>query len=200
MTLNYLEGAELCHTNSARLETSARIIVKDEDGTDAFGLFLYYIAYEEMAKALFCLFVHKGWISEDFIKPVFIDHKAKIFLFDEFFRTFELIDGRGFLRGKPLGDVSFSNFKKQYENESQKHRNFTNDLLYVDRIDNNWVFPKLEMKNFAEEESKIKKKIEGLASAYEFLKNYLGRTSGNLDNFKFFEDDEGRFTMRWDER
>jgi len=46
--VNYLEGAGLCETNSDRLQTSARIILKDHDGTDPFALFLYYIAYEEM--------------------------------------------------------------------------------------------------------------------------------------------------------
>jgi len=198
MGFNFLEGAEISHTNSGRLEATARIIVKDEDGTDSFGLFLYYIAFEEMAKAVFCLFVHKGWITEEFVKPVFIDHKAKIFLFDEFFRTFEVHEGRGFLGGKPLGDKSFKDFKSQYEEEIKHHRDFTNDLLYVDMENDDWISPKLEMKNFAEEESKIKKKIEGLASAYEILLKHIDKNSKNFGNFKFIVEEEGRYTMQWD--
>ena len=200
MNLNYLDGAAICHTNSSRLETSARIIVKDADGTDAFCLFLYYIAYEEMAKALFCLFVHKGWITEEFVKPVFTDHQSKIFLFDEFFRTFEVVDGIVYLGGKPLGDISLSDFKKQHDEEIKKHREFTMDLLYVDRGDSDWISPEFEMKNFAEEERKIQKRIDGLATIYEFLITYLGKTSKHLDNFKFSEEGEMGFTMHWDEK
>ena len=83
--LDYSLGADICARNSRRLETSARIILKDEDGTDSFGLFLYHIAYEEISKALFCYFVHRKWISEEFVEKIFRDHKAKIFLFDEIF-------------------------------------------------------------------------------------------------------------------
>ncbi len=39
--VDYAEGTEHCRVNSKGLETSARIILKDEDGTDSFGLFLY---------------------------------------------------------------------------------------------------------------------------------------------------------------
>ncbi|MGI0057107.1 MAG: hypothetical protein ACREAK_07005 [Nitrosarchaeum sp.] len=54
--VNYLEGAELCETNSDRLQTSARIILNDSNGTDSFALFLYYIAYEEIVKGILSYF------------------------------------------------------------------------------------------------------------------------------------------------
>jgi len=64
--VDYLEGANHCETNSNRLQYSAETILKDDDGTDSFALFLYYIAYEEIAKGVFCLFVHKGYVPEEF--------------------------------------------------------------------------------------------------------------------------------------
>src|SRR3972149_7721990 len=125
--LDYSEGANHCLTNSSRLETSARIILNDDNGTDSFGLFLYYIAYEEIAKAIFCLFVERGWIKEEFVDKIFRDHRVKIFLFDEIFRSFEVNGGRGYLGGKPLGDISLNDFTKTYESIIKDHRDKTTD-------------------------------------------------------------------------
>src|SRR3989338_9705107 len=112
--INYSNGADFCRINSARLETSARIILNDSDGTDSFGLFLYHIAYEEMAKAIFCLFVERGWVDESFVTKVFKDHGAKIFLFEEIFRSFAVIGGQGHLGGKKLGEISLDEFIEEH--------------------------------------------------------------------------------------
>ncbi len=109
--IDYLAGSEHCKINSERLQASARIILNDPNGTHSFALFLYHIAYEEIAKAIFCLFVHRGWVKEDFIDLVFKRHEVKIFLFEEIFRSFTVNNGVAYLGGKKLGDISLQDFK-----------------------------------------------------------------------------------------
>ncbi len=195
--VDYFEGANHCKTNSARLETSARIILKDDNGTDSFGLFLYFIAYEEIAKAIFCLFVARGWINEDFVNRIFIDHRTKIFLFDEIFRSFEVNAGKGFLGGKPLGDISLHDFIKFHESIIQEHRDKTKDFLYVDKNDS-WNFPLVSIPNVKEEEEKIRKKIEALNIIFEFLAKKYDKDSSTVNNFKFFENENGTFSVAYD--
>ena len=196
--LNYAKGAEYCKTNSERLETSARIILKDEDGTDSFGLFLYHIAYEEMAKAIFCLFVNRGWIDENFVTPVFRDHRTKIFLFEEIFRSFAVIDGLGYLGGTKLGEKSLYEFIKKHDSNIEKHRKITNDFLYVGK-NNDWKVPSLSIPNKMDAEKQIKAKIIALSSIYEFLIKQYDKGYSQTDNFHFYEDGDGNITIQFDQ-
>ena len=147
--LNYSEGAQHCKLNSARLETSARIILKDEDGTDSFGLLLYYLSYEEIAKAIFCLFVDRKWVTEDFVDYVFKYHEAKIFLFEEIFRSLEIINGKGHLGGAPIGDVLLENFIELHKRVIKEHRRKTMDFVYVGK-NNDWKVPSFSLSNIKE--------------------------------------------------
>jgi len=195
--VDYAEGAEHCRVNSQRLETSARIILKDEDGTDSFGLFLYYLAYEEIAKGIFCLFVSRGWVNEDFVEKVFIDHKTKLFLYDEIFRSFNIADNTACLGDKKLGDKSLQDFISEHKDDITEHRKITNDFLYVDK-NNTWKVPQVEIPNIKEEEKKIHSKIEALNIIFEFIKNKYDANTTLVDNFKFFENKDGTFTLRYD--
>ena len=195
--LNYLEGSEHCRTNSRRLETSARILLKDSDGTDSFGLFLYYIAYEEIAKAIFCIFVHKGWLQEGFVSRVFVDHRTKIFLYEEIFRSFVLVKGEAHLGGKRLGDISFDDFINEYRSAIIAHRERTKDFLYVGK-NGDWGVPLVEISNVKELEKEIKSKINALDLIYEFLKKNYDKNSTQIDNFKFIENEDGTFAVRYD--
>ena len=195
--LDYSEGANHCLTNSSRLETSARIILNDDNGTDSFGLFLYYIAYEEIAKAIFCLFVERGWIKEEFVDKIFRDHRVKIFLFDEIFRSFEVNGGRGYLGGKPLGDISLNDFTKTYESIIKDHREKTTDFLYVDKNDS-WHIPLVTYPDVDKEEEKIRLKIEALNIIFEFLTKNYDKGTSFVNNFRIIEDKNGRFSVYYD--
>jgi len=195
--VNYLEGAEHCKTNSARLETSAHIILQNDDGTDSFGLFLYYIAYEEIAKAIFCLFVHKGWLQEDFINPVFTDHRTKLFLYEEIFRSLAFSSGEPFLGGARLGEISFDEFIDEHRTAIMEHRNRTKDFLYVGKKED-WEVPQVDISNVNELEREIKAKIAALNIIYEFVKENSEVNASTVDNFKFFENEDGTFIVRYD--
>lgn len=195
--LNYFEGAEHCRTNSRRLETSARIILTEDDGADSFGLFLYYIAYEEMAKAIFCLFVDRKWIPEEFVNKVFRDHRAKIFLYDEIFRSFKVVNNEGYLGDKKLGEISLDDFIEEHSSIIKMHRRLTTDFLYVGRNDT-WKIPELVISDINEEEKKIKMKIGGLDVIFEFIKSGYDKGFSQIDNFKVFETGDDTFTIVYD--
>ena len=194
--LDYSEGADHCRTNSHRLSTSARILLKDSNGTDSFGLFLYYITYEEMAKAVFCLFVERGWVNPEFIKSVFADHKAKIFLFDEIFGSFEMKDNHAFLGGERLGQKPLEEFIKKYESSNKQHRKTTNDFLYVGK-DNTWKTPSVSMSTKKKDEEQIKEKIDTLDSIFHMIENKFDGYYSEIKNFKITENDDGKFSIQF---
>lgn len=194
---DYLEGANNCRLNCQRLEATARIILNDSNGTDSFALFLYHIAYEEIAKGIFCLFVHRGWVPEEFINRVFRDHRTKIFLFEEIFRSFSVNNGYASLGGKPLGSKSFDEFINEHKSSIAKHREITNDFLYVGK-NNVWKIPEFDITDIKEREKEILEKINALDIIYEMIRTKLDERSTVMDNFKFYENGEGRFTIQYD--
>ena len=195
---DFLEGANHCETNSDRLQTSARIILSDEDGTDSFALFLYYIAYEEIAKGVFCLFVHKGYVPEEFIDIVFERHHPKIALFEEIFRGFAFYDGIVFLGGQRLGEIPLDDFISSHIDKIREHRKTTMDFLYVDNTDP-WKVPLVDIPDIKEQEKLIQSKIHALNLIFEFVKNEIDKIDTQADNFKFYENEEGSFTMQYDQ-
>jgi len=195
---NYLEGAELCKTNSDRLQTTARIILRDSDGTDSFALFLYYIAYEEIAKAVFCLFVHKGYVSEEFISQVFERHHPKIALFEEIFRSFVYKDGTVHLDGRPLGEISLRDIIRIHLEKIHEHRRTTMEFLYVDK-NAEWKVPQVEIPDIESKEREIQSKIYALNLIFEVVNTVLENVDTQADNFQFYENSDGNFTLQYDQ-
>ena len=196
--LDYLEGSRKCKTNSERLETSARIILNDNNGTDSFGLFLYHIAYEEIAKAVYCLLIHYGKIkNEEFIKPKFRDHEAKIILFDKIFNSnsFSILGGVARFDDLPIDSIQLRDLNKEYSKKLEKHRTETMDLLYVDREEKKWKNPNLRIKDIKKLEKDMRSKILSLHTIYEIIDK--SNLEGTLDNFKIIKSDEGRITIQW---
>ncbi len=196
--VDYLEGANHCEVNSDRLQISARIILKDEDGTDYFALFLYYIAYEEIAKGVFCLFVHKGYVSDEFVESVFEQHHPKIALFEEILRSFGFREGSVFLGGRRLGEIPLSDFIRSHIDKIRQHRETTMDFLYVDNTDP-WKVPLVEISDIENQEKQIRHKINALNIIFNFVKNEVDKIDNQADNFQFYEDENGGFTMQFDQ-
>ena len=192
--LNYLKGTKICESNSDRLAASGRIIINDDNGTKAFGLFLLYMAYEEIAKAIFCFFIHKGWITPSFADKVFINHKPKIFLLDEFFKSFEVKNGIPYLGGKKLGLITLNRFITQYNKKIQTHRNLTNQLLYVGR-NNDWHIPTRDIKKIMKKKGYIETKILTMATVLDALRRE--GSSPHLSNFRLLYAKNGRVTISY---
>lgn len=198
LLVDYLEGANYCETNSDRLQTTARIILNDSDGTDSFALFLYHIAYEEIAKGIFCLFVHKRYVSEEFVNSVFVHHQPKIALFEEIFRSFAFYEGYCYLGGKKLGEIPLDDFVREHIKKIREHRKETMDFLYVDKNDN-WKVPLVEIPDIQKKENEIKSKIHALNLIFEFVKTEIDKIDTQADNFKFYENPNGTFSIQYDQ-
>ena len=197
--LNFLEGADHCLLNSIRLQTTADIITRDEVGTDSFALFLYYMAYEEIAKGVFCLFVHKEYVSDEFVQSVFERHHPKIALFEEILRGFAFYDGNVFLGDRRLGDTQLDDFVSSHLDTIREHRRKTMNFIYVDKDANTWKVPSVRTPDFENQKKQILCKINLLRSIFEFIKNHIDNINTQADNFKFYEDENGGFVMRFDQ-
>ena len=194
---DFKEGVNICETNSMRLSTSARIIINNkEHGTNSFGLYLLYMSYEEIAKAIFCFFIDKGWVKYEFVKDVFKKHQAKVFLFEEFFSSFSLNDGVVYLGGKKLGEISLDEFIKKYQSEIQQHRIDTMKFLYVEPDGNKWHIPYESITDIKEKEENIVNKITALRSVLRTLQQNSNRTL--LNNFKIIQNSGGFIQMQYD--
>ena len=196
MALDYSKGAYYCRTNCSRLETSARIILNHQDGTDSFGLYLYYLAYEEMAKGIFCLYVKRGWVTQNFVNEVFKQHEKKIFLFEEIFRSFEIINGVGYLGGKKLGEKSLNDFEIEHKSIIKKHREKTKNLVYVGK-NSEWKIPLVSISNIKQEEKEIKSKIAHLDIIFEIIDKELDKGMPKVSKFKIKEDKNGNFAVEY---
>ena len=197
--LDYFEGSRKCRINSIRLETSARIILNDHNGTDSYGLFLYHIAYEEIAKAVYCLLIHFGKIkNEEFTKPVFRDHESKIILFDKIFNSdsFSMVQGVAHIDGIPINDMKLRDMNKEHEKRLKKLRTETMDLLYVDREEGKWKNPDVDMTYIKNLEQEIHMKILSLDTIYEIISK--SNHNGTINNFKITNSDKGIPTIQWD--
>ena len=195
--MDYSKGAEHCLNNHLRLITSANFIFNDEDGTDSFGLYLYYIAFEEISKAIFCLFVEKKWVSVDFIKTIFEDHKPKVLLYDEIFQSFKIKKGIPYLDNKPLGEIPLEDFIKKHKTHIRLHRNELTDFVYVRPDETDWHLPHntndLEIKK-----RRINSKINDLGNFYHLLKKQI-KENTTLDGLTVYSSLDGQSTIQWDE-
>lgn len=196
--VDYLEGADHCESNSDKLQATARIILDDSNGTDSFALFLYYIAYEEIAKGIFCLFVHRGYVCEEFIEQVFVRHHPKIALFEEIFRSFAYKDKTVHLGGKRLGEIPLGDFIRKHLEKIHDHRQITMDFLYVGKGES-WKVPVVEISDIELKEKEIKSKIHGLNLIFEFVKNRIQDVGLQADNFQFHENSDGSFSIQYDQ-
>ena len=184
--VDYLEGVEVCKNNSGRLEASGRIIIDDSNGTDPYGLFLLHIAYEELAKAVFCYFIHKGWFTYDFVKSIFESHDSKIFILNELLASFALHGGVAFLGGKETGDITIGEFIKKHSADIGTYREDTKNFLYVKPAGNRWHEPSTSIKNLKKRQKIIEEMISALHIVLTVIQNNSDKSS--LDNFHIFRD------------
>jgi len=194
--VDYLEGMQHCRDNSGRLSASARIIIDDSNGTDPYGLFLLNIAFEEMGKAIFCFFIHKGWVEYDFVKSIFKRHETKIFILDEIIKSFSLVDGVLFLGGKKMGEKSLDEFIQNYSSEIGTFREDTMNYLYVKPNGNKWHIPAESIKDLKGRQEKITQRISETDIILETI--IRNNEESTLNNFTIVSSEKGRVTIQYD--
>jgi len=186
--VDFLQGMEICKNNSERLAASGRIIIDDSNGTDPYGLFLLHIAYEELAKAVFCFFIHKGWFNYDFVKSIFKKHESKIFILNELLVSFALQGGVAFLGGKETGDIKLDEFIQNHSATISIYREDTKNFLYVRPDGTHWHDPASSIKRIPERQ----KSIEEMISKLHLVLNLIVENSDKelLNNFHIYKEGE----------
>jgi len=186
--VDYLQGMVICRNNSERLAASGRIIINDSNGTDPYGLFLLHIAYEELAKAVFCYFIHKGWFTYDFVKSIFEKHDSKIFILNELLASFALHGGVAFLGGKETGDITLEEFARNHSSDIGTYREDTKNFLYVRPAGNRWHEPAVSIKNLKERQKAIELMINELHIVLHVIEDNSDQEL--LNNFHISKDGE----------
>jgi len=196
--MNYKKGANVCDVNAQRLRATAKIIIEDEDGTNSFALYLYGVANEELAKSIWCLFVHRGWVNESFIKKIFSWHHTKLFLLEEMLESFSVVDGKGLLGGQELGTISLEEFVDKHEDLIEEYRKRAKDFLYVARKDV-WQAPEFYLDNFDELFEKFEDKYRKLDLFREFILAEYDKQSYQTDNFHVYKNKDGNYSIQFDQ-
>lgn len=195
-SVDYLDGMKACKTNSARLEASGRIIINNSNGTDPYGLFLLHIAYEELSKAVFCFFIHKGWFTYDFVKSIFEKHDSKIFILNELLSSFNLVDGVAFLGGKETGDITLEEFAQNHSSDIGTYREDTKNFLYVKPAGNHWHTPAESIKRITQRQKSIEAMISKLHVMLKIIEDNSDQSL--LNNFHIIKEGDGTLTFQYD--
>lgn len=196
--MDYKEGANLCDVNARRLRATAKIIIDEKDGTNAFALYLYGVANEELAKSIWCLIVHRGWVNESFIEKIFRWHHSKLFLLEEMLESFSVEDGKGLLGGQEFGNISLKEFVTKHEDLIEEHRKQAKDFLYVARNDV-WQSPEFYLDNFDELFEKFEDKYRKLDLFREFILSGYDKQAYRTDNFHIFKNKDGSYSIQFDQ-
>ena len=194
--VDFKQGQLTCRENGNMLLKSGRLLITKNDHLSSYGLFLLYMAYEEYVKSVFCFFIDQKWVSYDFAKEVFSTHESKLFLFDEFFLSFQRVNGETHLGGKKLGEIPLQEFIQNHKITISSHRELTKKFLYVEPIGNNWHAPFTSIKDTKKKQKEIEEKISGMVLILTALEKH--KDSPILDGFRFFKDNKGNPTFSFD--
>ena len=96
----FLKLAITCRHNALVLKDSANLAFQNNHSKNH-ALFLLHTSFEELQKGIFCMFVHRGFMSSSQIELIFIKHEAKIILFEKIFEnpTFSMKKNQFYLDG-----------------------------------------------------------------------------------------------------
>lgn len=198
---NFLEGAKASKENAMTLRNTSNTLFRYEPARQL-AIFFLLTAIEEIQKAIFCLFVHKGWMPKKAIDPVFRDHKTKVILFDEIFHgNFSIQSNTAILNDKPLSEIDFKELIKKHEDRWKKHKAIRESCLYVGKNES-WSKPQEFIKNPLRLKNELMVELTSLATVYERI---IGDTENitQIDNFKldtkYRKDELENFSIEFDE-
>ena len=183
----FLKLAITCRHNAIVLRDSANRAFENNHSKNH-AIFLLHTAFEELQKAIFCLFVHRGFMTPSQIAPIFSKHEAKIILFEKIFHSpnFYIKKGRFYLDDTLLLDL---NFKKLIEDNRDFGRDYMekrNDCLYVrpDK-DGNCYTPSRTLVNADLQRTDIISKLTALYSFFDIV--WTNDFEGDFENFNYYK-------------
>src|SRR3989344_8855197 len=124
----FLKLAITCRHNALVLKDSANLAFQNNHSKNH-ALFLLHTSFEELQKGIFCMFVHRGFMSSSQIELIFIKHEAKIILFEKIFEnpTFSMKKNQFYLDGVLLANLDFQKLIADNQDFSRKYMGKRND-------------------------------------------------------------------------
>lgn len=184
---DFLSMAIKCRHNSIVLKDSAKLVFENEASRNH-GIFLLHSSSEELQKAVFCMFVHRGFMEPEQIIPIFSKHESKIILFEKLFENKSLIikDGLFWIDGKPVKEMDLQNVIDENELKSKRYMNSRNDCLYVKPIMDRTIHdPSESIKDF---ESRRRAILDEMSYLNNFLQIIWSNDfEGDLDGFNYYK-------------
>ena len=182
-----LEIAIRSRRNSILLKDAAKELEKKKPHR-TFGLFHQYTSAEELEKALFCMFAHRGIMKPEQLVPVFNNHATKIILFHMIFRNkkFKLINykfyyGNVLLQDLDLNEIVESN-KKYYE----KYMKERNACIYVEpNSDRTTHEPSRSNINVKQKMEELNVQKTWINAIFDLV--WANDLVGNLDDFDYYK-------------
>jgi len=183
---DFLSMAIKCRHNSRVLKDSAKLVFENEASRNH-GIFLLHSSSEELQKAVFCMFVHRGFMEPGQIIPVFSKHESKIILFEKIFEnpSFVIRDGTFWIDGRPLKSLNLDSIIEENEKNSKKYMEKRNDSLYVKPIDGGTSLdPSETIEEFEERRESIMNEMSYLDNFLQII--WSNDFQGNLDDFSYY--------------
>lgn len=166
----FLKLALVARHNAIVMKDTAKLTSKDPK-TRIHGLSLQYTSFEELQKAIFCMFVHRGFMNKGQIFPIFSRHEAKIILFEKIFKTktgLVINNNDFFLDGVSLKELDFEKIINENQNFAREYMKKRNDCLYVRPDVSGFVAPVL-MKDIEKQWIKLNDEKSVLNFIFEFV-------------------------------
>lgn len=169
----FLKLAIVARHNSIILKNNANLLFQNQNQI-RHGLFLLYTAFEELQKAIFCMFVHRGYMTKEQILPIFSKHEAKIILFEKIYKSpkgLSIENNEFFLDGMPLRALDFKKLIEENENFGRDYMDKRNDCLYA-RPDVNGYYSPSVKHDIEQQRTKLNDELTALNALFDLVWKY----------------------------
>ncbi|MBM3910793.1 MAG: hypothetical protein FJ356_04005 [Thaumarchaeota archaeon] len=182
----FLRQAIVARHNSIVLKNNSNRIYKDHQG-EKHGLFLLYTAFEELQKAIFCLFVHRGFMNKEQVLPIFSKHEAKIIIFEKIFRSskgLSIYNNEFSLDGIPLKNLNFTKIIEENQDFGRSYMDKRNDCLYSRPDINGYHTPSIKS-DIEKEKTRLNDEMSALNALFEII--WMYDFNGSVDGFQYYK-------------
>jgi AbiV family abortive infection protein len=182
----FLKQAIIARHNSIILKNNANRVFKDQQA-EKHGLFFLYTAFEELQKAIFCLFVHRGFMNKEQILPIFWKHESKIILFEKIFRSskgLSIYNNEFSLDGILLKNLDFKTIIAENEIFGKNYMEKRNECLYSRPDENGYYSPSVKS-NIDKEKERLNDEMSALNGLFEII--WMYDFNGHIDGFQYYK-------------